>query len=57
VSAPAHPGVPQPLFAWPWFNLWTVDSSGQRFLRPVATDGDAESLTVVLNWTSGFRRK
>ena len=57
VSDVRRPGTPQALFPWPYQDLWTVDPSGQRFLRPVASESeDAETITVIVNWTSTLRR-
>lgn len=59
VTEPRHPGTPQRLFPWSaWDVSWVVDHDGQRFLRPVSRDtAPEESITVVLNWTAGLRRK
>jgi hypothetical protein len=59
MSQPLRPGVPQPLpLQWNWPNTLVVDQAGERFLRPVTSEADAEEpITVVVNWTSTLRRK
>ena len=57
VSDGRRPGAPRALFPWPYRELWTIDRSGQRFLRPVASAAeDAEAITVILNWTSRLKQ-
>jgi len=57
VSDDRRPGAPRALFPWPYQELWTVDRSGQRFLRPVASTAEgADAITVILNWTSQLKQ-
>ena len=54
-----HPGNPQPLFRLPLTTTrWDVTADGKRFLAAVPVDaaGDADPITVVLNWQAGLKK-
>jgi Tol biopolymer transport system component len=59
MSQPLRPGVPQALpVRWNWRNILVIDRAGERFLRPVTGEADAdEPITVIVNWTSTLPRK
>ena len=52
-------GNPHPLFRLPpGVYRWDVTPDGKRFLAalPAETLGDADPITVVLNWTAGLKK-
>jgi len=54
-----RPGNPQPLFRLPLTaTRWDVTADGKRFLAsmPVDAAGDADPITLVLNWQAGLKK-